>query len=125
VEGVGGNPELKFEIDVRDKKKIDELDEAVRGLVRRILEELEKRGFNIDFYFVYNTTWWETERVDWNEVGNKIERKIFLGIFTVDGKRYSIPLAKLTRYFTNYCVSVEVYSIEEALRSMEEVPRRQ
>ena len=114
VEEVGGN---LFEIDVRDTKKIDELDEAVRGLARRILEELEKRGFNVVFYFVYNT-----ERVDWNEVGNKIERKIALGVFTVDGKRYSIPLAKLTRYF-NYCVSVKVYSIEEALSKMEEVPR--
>jgi hypothetical protein len=104
----------EFEIDVRDTKKIDELDEALRGLVRRILEELEKMGFNVDFYFVYNTTWWESEVA---------EKKIFLGIFTVDGKRYSIPLAKLTRYFTNYSVSVKVYSIEEALCMMEEVPR--
>lgn len=121
---MGGISELKFEIDVRDKKKIYELGEAVRGLARRVLEELEKRGFNVDFYFVYKMTWFETERVDWNEVPVSAEKKIFLGIFTVDGKRYSIPLAKLTRHFTSYSASVEVYSVEEALSKMEEVPLR-
>jgi hypothetical protein len=111
-----------FKLDVRDKKKIRELDRLIIDLSRNVLRELEKKGFNIDFHFLWKLEWWKTDRVDWEEVPVSVEVKVYITFSTVDGKRYKATLAKLTRDFREYEVNVELYEVEEVVKSVEEIP---
>ena len=112
-----------LKVDVRDSKKINELDRYIEKLAQDVLRELEKKGFNIDFHFLWKFEQWETDRVDWKDVPVNAEVKIYLSFSTIDSKRYRIQLARLIRNFRKYEVEVELYNVKEALSKLEELPR--
>jgi tRNA nucleotidyltransferase (CCA-adding enzyme) len=111
----------RFEVEEGDVEGALEVYRRINRLADEVVAELEKRGFTVKLAFQYIVKRQEVVIVGQWEVVTSTEMEVHLGVFTRDGKRYSVPLARLTRDLTSRAAYAEVYSVEKALSEMREV----
>jgi hypothetical protein len=111
----------RFEIRDGDVGGMLEVYRRIVRLAEEVVAELKNRGFSVDSVLPYIVKREEAVIVKRREVATSTEVEVRLWVFTRDGKRYSIPLARFAGCSTSRAISAEVYSAERAISEMREI----